>query len=103
MSTSTTSTQPSYDKNEARGKSHSKSQRSHRRPRYPIPEFKELTLKGTTIQRLRYFSTMDNEPFDAILNKLCDVAEGRRRRSVFDSSQWLRESSNEYRDLLAAR
>lgn len=62
-----------------------------------------IDLRSSTIRRLGYFSTMDNESYDDILNKLMDVAESRRRRSVFEGKAWLRESSNEYRDLLAAR
>lgn len=93
MSSSTTS---SYDKNEARGKSY----RRRTTPRAPTPEFSDIRLKGKTVKRLSFFSTMDNESFDDIINKMCDVCEGRRRRSIFDGKKWLRESSSEYKTLL---
>jgi hypothetical protein len=68
----------------------------------PEPEYGDLHLRRNTIKRLRYFSTMDNESYDDILNLLMDVCDGVRRRSVFDDKQWLRDSP-EYSMLLPAR
>jgi hypothetical protein len=42
---------------------------------------------------------MDNESYDDILNMLMDVADGTKRRGVFESKRWLR-ASNEYHMLL---
>lgn len=45
---------------------------------------------------------MDNESYDDVLNKLMDVCDGLRRRSVFDGKAWMR-NSHEYSKLLRHR
>jgi hypothetical protein len=60
-------------------------------PVKPEPDYGDLHLRGNTIKRLRFFSTMDNKSYDDILNLLMDVIDGRRRRTVFERKAWLRD------------
>jgi hypothetical protein len=82
---------------EARGKNTS---RVYKQPQ-PDPEFSDLHLKTNTIKRLRYFSTMDNESYDTVLNRIMDVIDGKRRHSIFEPKEWLRDTEP-YRKLLPA-
>jgi hypothetical protein len=76
-------------------------ERQHIKYKPPLePEFADVRLKNNTVKRLRYFSTMDNESYDDILNKMMDVMDGTKRRSsVAEGKAWLRSSSAEYRKL----
>jgi predicted MPP superfamily phosphohydrolase len=73
------------------------------KPQPAILEFADLHLRGKTVKRLRFFSTMDNESYDDILNRLMDVVDNRRRRSIFEDKQWMRENNQEYLSLLPPR
>jgi hypothetical protein len=76
------------------------SRQTARPERKPEPEFADLRLRHKTIKRLKYFSTMDNESYDDILNLLMDVCDGVRRRTVFEDKAWMR-SGPEYQMLLS--
>lgn len=82
--------QPSYDRNEARGKATGKVRHSNIKPNEKAPDTVQVTIRGTTAARLKYFAN-ESDNIDLILTKFMDVIDSIRRKSTFDSTAWKRQ------------
>jgi hypothetical protein len=70
-----------------------RSQRQKHKQPLPTPEFTSISVKSETFERLKLYGSYEDS-FDIILNKICDVVDGKRKRqSIIRAKEWYRDST----------